>query len=164
MKDQEASKKERANKMWKEANRAKETKIKEVEEDKKNSETAEEKDQSKNSYKDAASLRADGPNKGINDHLIDMIPGEDTDVSSFLGAEHKVEEVQTPQRKKNKKDKRKDKKDRKGDKAKAESIIRPGRFLKSLGGGKCHICMTPKLQHLYVHSRVSDINQVEKPN
>ena len=48
-----------------------------VEEDRKNSETAPEEEQSKQSYKDAVSSQEDGLNKEINNHLIDMIPRED---------------------------------------------------------------------------------------
>ena len=107
MKDQGASKKEHANKRPKEANGAKETKIKEVEEDQKNSVTAEEERQCKQPYKYTAISQADGPNKEINDLLIDRSPIEYMDVSGLLGVEQKGEEVQTPQRKKNKKDKRK---------------------------------------------------------
>ena len=143
MKDREASKKERVNERRKEADGAKETKRKEVEEDKKNIETEQEEEKSKQSYKDAASLQAGGPNKEIKDHLVYRIPREDIDVSGLLGAEQKGEEVQTLQRKEKKTNNSKDKKYRKGQKAESESILCPGQFVKSVGGDKRYIHMTP---------------------
>ena len=123
-----------------------------VEEDRKNSETAPEEEQSKQSYKDAASLQADGTNKEINNHMIDRIPREDMGVYGSLGAEQKGEEVRTPQRKKKKKDNRKDKKDRRGERAEKNSIICRGRFGKAVGGDKIQIRTNPKLQHFHVNS------------
>ena len=154
MKYRNTPKKEHANERRKEADWEKETKRKEVEEDKKNSETAEEEEKYKQSYNDTASLQADGPNKEISNHLIDMIPREDMDVYALLGTEQKGEEVLTPQRKKKKKYKRKDKKDRRGEKAEVDSILRPGWFGKAVGGDKRQIHMTPNLQHFHVHYRV----------
>ena len=95
-----------------------------------------EEEQSKQSYKDAISLQEDDTNKDINDNLIDMIPRENMEVSDSLGEEQKGDEVRATQRKKKKKDKRKDKKYRKGEKAEAESILCPWRFVKAVGGDK----------------------------
>ena len=69
----------------------------------------EEEEHSKHAYRNIVSPQIDRPDKGIN-NLNDIIPREDMDVSGSLGAEHKDEEVQSPQRKKKKKYKRKDKK------------------------------------------------------
>ena len=68
----------------------------------------EDKELSKQAYRNIVSPKIDHPDKGIID-LNNIISRKDMDVSGSLGEEQKDEEVRSPQSKKKKKDNKKDK-------------------------------------------------------